>query len=409
VSRLDEIKARADAATKGPWLQDGPWWTDDGGPEPTALPCVVDVDRALVVFPPDATDVGMKRPEDRAANMAFIAAAREDVPWLIERVRELIGAICWDTTCLNCSSLLDSNYDQYMRAEIAEAEVERLTDLCDEFRKREESQDCIRERLTAEVERLERWKFEATEVMSGLRELGKALGLGLGVQITGPAALAEVERLTAEREWFKDRFPCDGVCVDAPEEACSRHGRNPADLWRIIGEVTAERDAQTKRAERLERWYADALTMLDKSRRWKSIASLTAERDSLAARLALVEALAEAEVERLTAERDALAAQVARLAKPGDSDARMDAYYYGFTRTGVGLVDDILSAVAKAGKSYHGTDMWNEELSEGGTCESRIQDAADAAAEQIRAALSDTDADTDADTTDTQPTDQEEQ
>ena len=114
MSRLDEIKARADAATKGPWLQDGPWWTDDGGSEPTALPCVVDASRALVVFPPDATDVGMKRPEDRAANMAFIAAAREDVPWLVERVRA-------------CSSLLDSNYDQYMRAEIAEAEVERLT------------------------------------------------------------------------------------------------------------------------------------------------------------------------------------------------------------------------------------------------------------------------------------------
>lgn len=168
--------------------------------------------------------------------MARMASSAADVPWLIERVQELSGAICWDTTCLNCASLLDSNYDQYVRAEIAEAEVERLT-----------------------------------------------------------------------------------------------------------------------------------------------------------------------------AERDALAAQVARLAKPGDSDARMDAYYYGFTRTGVGLVDDILSAVAKAGKSYHGTDMWNEELSEGGTCESRIQDAADAAAEQIRAALSDTDADTDADTTDTQPTDQEEQ
>ena len=79
--------------------------------------------------------------------------------------------------------------------------------------------------------------------MSGLRELGKALGLGLGVQITGPAALTEVARLTAEREWFKDRFPCDGVCVDAPEEACSRHGRNPADLWQIIGEVAAERNA----------------------------------------------------------------------------------------------------------------------------------------------------------------------
>ena len=55
-------------------------------------------------------------------------------------------------------------------------------------------------RIIEQVESLERWKFEAIEVMSGLRELGKALGLGLGVQITGPAALAEVERLTAERD-----------------------------------------------------------------------------------------------------------------------------------------------------------------------------------------------------------------
>ena len=54
--------------------------------------------------------------------------------------------------------------------------------------------------LVDQVESLERWKFEACEVMSGLRELGKALGLGLGVQITGPAALAEVARLTAERD-----------------------------------------------------------------------------------------------------------------------------------------------------------------------------------------------------------------
>ena len=63
---------------------------------------------------------------------------------------------------------------------------------------------------------------------------------------------AEITRLTAEREWFKDRFPCDGVCVDAPEEACSRHGRNPADLWRIIGEVAAERDALAAKMARVE-------------------------------------------------------------------------------------------------------------------------------------------------------------
>ena len=247
MSRLAQIKARADAATEGPWVRGmhspdmsgrSGWYIR--GPRKLGLRSMVLNSRML---PGDAE---------------FIEHAREDVPWLIERIGELNGAICWDTTCLNCSSLLDSNYDQYVRAEIAEAEVERLTDLCDEFRKREESQDCIRERLTAEVERLERWKFEATEVMSGLRELGKALGLGLGVQITGPAALAEVTRLTAEREWFKDRFPCDGACVDAPEEACSRHGRNPADLWRIIREVAAERNAlaaQVDRVEKLAEWF----------------------------------------------------------------------------------------------------------------------------------------------------------
>ena len=71
------------------------------------------------------------------------------------------------------------------------------------------------ERMQKDVERLERWKAEATEVMSGLRELGKALGLRPGVQITGPAALAEVARLTAERDAlagllaeFVDSEPC---------------------------------------------------------------------------------------------------------------------------------------------------------------------------------------------------------
>ncbi len=183
MSRLDEIKARCDAATQGPWSFD---WSEGEVP----------------VFYGQTTKISgtFSVEANTIEDAEFVEAAREDVPWLIERVQELSGAICWDTTCLNCSSLLDSNYDQYVRAEIAEAEVERLTDLCDEFRKREESQDRIRERLTAEVERLERWKFEALEVMSGLRELGKALGLGLGVQITGPAALAEVARLTDERD-----------------------------------------------------------------------------------------------------------------------------------------------------------------------------------------------------------------
>ena len=165
MSRLDEIKARADAATEGPWVRDmhspdmsgrSGWYIR--GPRKLGLRSMVLNSRML---PGDAE---------------FIEHAREDVPWLIERIGELNGAICWDTTCLNCSSLLDSNYDQYMRAEIAEAEVERLTDLCGEFRKREE-------RLNAEVERLRGWIDRSERQEARARR-----------------AEAEVERLTAERD-----------------------------------------------------------------------------------------------------------------------------------------------------------------------------------------------------------------
>ena len=122
--RLAEIKARADAATEGPWVRDmhspdmsgrSGWYIR--GPRKLGLRSMVLNSRML------------------HGDAEFIEASREDVPWLVDQ-----------------------------------------------------------------VESLERWKVEALEVMSGLRELGKALGLGLGVQITGPAALAEVTRLTAERD-----------------------------------------------------------------------------------------------------------------------------------------------------------------------------------------------------------------
>ena len=124
MSRLAEIKARADAATEGPWVRDmhspdmsgrSGWYIR--GPRELGLRSMVLNSRML------------------SGDAEFIEAVRDDVPWLVDQ-----------------------------------------------------------------VESLERWKFEAIEVMSGLRELGKALGLGLGVQITGPAALAEVARLTAERD-----------------------------------------------------------------------------------------------------------------------------------------------------------------------------------------------------------------
>ena len=189
MSRLDEIKARADAATEGPWVRDmhspdmsgrSGWYIR--GPRELGLRSMVLNSRML------------------SGDAEFIAASREDVPWLVDQ-----------------------------------------------------------------VESLERWKFEACEVMSGLRELGKALGLGLGVQITGPAALAEVARLTAERDALAQiKRHIDEV----------RNGTG----WtvQIYGVLLQQCDQygktiDTRRAERAE-----------------------AERDALAAQVALVEALAAA-------------------------------------------------------------------------------------------------------------------
>jgi hypothetical protein len=39
---------------------------------------------------------------------------------------------------------------------------------------------------------------------------------------------------------------------------------------------------------------------------------------------------------------------------------RLDAYYYGFNSTGNAEVDKLLSAVACAGKAFHGTEDWQE-------------------------------------------------
>lgn len=51
------------------------------------------------------------------------------------------------------------------------------------------------DQFMAELERLRRWKAEALPVMAGLQELGKALDLPLGTQVTGPQAVEAVERL----------------------------------------------------------------------------------------------------------------------------------------------------------------------------------------------------------------------
>ena len=73
--RLAEIKARADAATPGPWQ-----WRED---EPASLVHVTDprMHPWNILKAPDWGPT--------LADAAFIAAAREDVPWLLDLVDSL--------------------------------------------------------------------------------------------------------------------------------------------------------------------------------------------------------------------------------------------------------------------------------------------------------------------------------
>ncbi len=63
----------------------------------------------------------------------------------------------------------------------------------------------------------------------------------------------------------------------------------------------------------------------------------------------------------------------------------IDSYYFGFQATGVAPVDDILMAVARAGKSFHSTDMWEEKIDymDNKSATDWIQEAAANCAEHI--------------------------
>ena len=77
-------------------------------------------------------------------------------------------------------------------------------------------------------------------------------------------------------------------------------------------------------------------------------------------------------------------------------DARMEGYYVGFHKTGVDVIDQILSAVAYAAKGAHKTEAWSHELEydygpvpADKTFEWLIQEAANDAAERLTAASAD--------------------
>lgn len=103
--------------------------------------------------------------------------------------------------------------------------------------------------------------------------------------------IKRAEKAEAERDGWEQRFrelqtesrvlPCDGGCVNAPEEDCSRHGRTPAELWRIIDEVRAERDAAREVLARVEALAASIAAESEAASAWLEVLTVI-ERAALA-------------------------------------------------------------------------------------------------------------------------------
>ena len=82
MNRLNEIEARANAATEGPWEWEGEakaeWELGANSLVPSRRPD----DPVLYGYGYDASGIEVKTPADAE----FIAHARTDVPWLLEQV-----------------------------------------------------------------------------------------------------------------------------------------------------------------------------------------------------------------------------------------------------------------------------------------------------------------------------------
>ena len=58
--------------------------------------------------------------------MAVMADVNYEELWKKERAMRMAyeGSITWDTTCLNCSGLMDKNYEQYCKIDEIKAALE---------------------------------------------------------------------------------------------------------------------------------------------------------------------------------------------------------------------------------------------------------------------------------------------
>lgn len=111
--------------------------------------------------------------------------------------------------------------------------------------------------IEAELTQLRRWKQEATEVILGLQDLGRALGLPLGEQITGRVATETAKQLTDRIQavealhvpWYEvngvrhdnlvhvsgEDVPADHICRVGPEfQRCELDPVYPEDSVHVV-------------------------------------------------------------------------------------------------------------------------------------------------------------------------------
>ncbi|MCR1785332.1 hypothetical protein KVF89_22520 [Nocardioides carbamazepini] len=104
-----------------------------------------------------------------------------------------------------------------------------------------------------EVEQLRRWKAEATTLFDGMQDLGRALGIPLGVLITGPKAVEAAGALRARAEAAESALAAVRALADLWDQKADENERHR--------EYTDHKgDRRTlKRLARHQRMFAHAL------------------------------------------------------------------------------------------------------------------------------------------------------
>lgn len=110
--------------------------------------------------------------------------------------------------------------------------------------------------LIAEVLELEAWKREALTVMDGLQELGKALGLPIGEQVTGPEALAKVKELKESRDgWVSYMME---MVVTKQELEAVKHIHRKMPIYDTTIDDCSEHDEHNREPIEIDgEWYCD--------------------------------------------------------------------------------------------------------------------------------------------------------